>query len=146
MSASTGVLPLLHQFGGMEWIIFLIIVALLLLFGPTKLPELARAMGRAWGEFRKGKMEIEREIRTEIAREDAGGEILATRDQLFRAARDLMVPTEARELREIKLDVAKAIDHADTVKVVGIARSFGLSVEGVSAQTLKEQIIRRLGV
>ena len=146
MSASTGVLPLLHQFGGMEWIIFLIIVALLLLFGPTKLPELARAMGRAWGEFRKGKMEIEREIRTEIAREDAGGEILATRDQLFRAARDLMVPTEARELREIKLDVAKAIDHADTAKVVGIARSFGLSVEGVSAQTLKEQIIRRLGV
>ena len=146
MSVSTGVLPLLHQFGGMEWIIFLIIVALLLLFGPTKLPELARAMGRAWGEFRKGKMEIEREIRTEIAREDAGGEILATRDQLFRAARDLMVPTEARELREIKLDVAKAIDHADTAKVVGIARSFGLSVEGVSAQTLKEQIIRRLGV
>ncbi len=146
MTSGAGLVPVLHQFGGMEWIIFLIIVALLLLFGPSKLPELARAMGRAWGEFRKGKMEIEREIRTEIAREESGGEIMASREQVFRAARDLMVPTEAREIRDIKLDIAKAIDRAETDRIVAIAKGFGLSVEGVSAQTLKEQIIRRLGV
>ena len=142
----TGVGPALHQFGGLEWIIFLVIVALLLLFGPSKLPELARSIGRAWGEFRKGKMEVEREIRHELAREEAGGEVVAPRDQVLRAARDLSVPTEGREVRDIKLDIAKAIDRVDNAKVIALAKLFGLPVEGVSAQTLKEQIIRRLQV
>jgi len=48
---------------GIEWIIILIVIAILLLFGPSKIPELARAFGRAWGEFRRGKTEVERELR-----------------------------------------------------------------------------------
>lgn len=145
MTSGSGLPPFLHQFGGMEWIIFLIIVALLLLFGPSKLPELARAVGRAWGEFRKGKMEVEREIRQEIAREDTG-QSPATRDEVFKAARDLMVPTEGRDLREIKLDIAKAIDRAETPKIVSVAKAFGIPTEGVGTQALKEQIIRRLHI
>lgn len=43
--------------GGQEWlIIFLIIV---LLFGASKLPELARSMGKAKKEFKKGMEEEE---------------------------------------------------------------------------------------
>jgi sec-independent protein translocase protein TatA len=45
--------------GGQEWlIIFLIIV---LLFGASKLPELARSMGKAKKEFKKGMEEEEEE-------------------------------------------------------------------------------------
>jgi sec-independent protein translocase protein TatA len=44
-----------------DWII-LIVVVLLVLGGAKKIPEVAKAMGRAMGEFRKGKMEVEREI------------------------------------------------------------------------------------
>ncbi len=44
-----------------DWII-LIVVVLLVLGGTKKIPEMAKAMGRAMGEFRKGRMEVEKEI------------------------------------------------------------------------------------
>jgi len=37
-------------------------VAGLLAFGPKKIPELARGLGRALGEFRRGRVEVEKEI------------------------------------------------------------------------------------
>jgi len=48
---------------GFEWIVVLIVVAVLLLFGPKKIPELARGIGRALGEFKRGRQEIETELR-----------------------------------------------------------------------------------
>lgn len=40
--------------------IVLILLALLLLFGSTRLPDLARSLGRAKGEFKKGLDEGEK--------------------------------------------------------------------------------------
>ena len=48
--------------GGFEWIIILIVLWVLLLFGPKKLPELARALGRTLGEFKRGRQQIEKEM------------------------------------------------------------------------------------
>jgi sec-independent protein translocase protein TatA len=45
-----------------DWLILLAVV-LVLFGGASKIPELARAMGRAVGEFKKGQAEIEREIK-----------------------------------------------------------------------------------
>lgn len=45
--------------GTPELIVILIVV--LLLFGPQKLPELAKAIGRATGEYHKAAREFERE-------------------------------------------------------------------------------------
>ncbi len=57
--------------GGPE-ILFIFIVALLL-FGPRKLPEMGRALGRAAAEFRKATQEfrstLEREVELETVRE-----------------------------------------------------------------------------
>ncbi|WP_224332178.1 Sec-independent protein translocase subunit TatA/TatB [Haloprofundus halobius] len=47
--------------GGPEMLIILLIVVLL--FGANKLPELARSTGQAMGEFRRGRDEIEQELR-----------------------------------------------------------------------------------
>lgn len=47
--------------GGTE--VFLILFVILLLFGAKKLPELSRALGRSLSEFKKGKDDLEREIR-----------------------------------------------------------------------------------
>tara|TARA_R110002096_G_scaffold16106_29_gene55189 strand:+ start:5191 stop:5463 length:273 start_codon:yes stop_codon:yes gene_type:complete len=47
--------------GGGEMII--IFVAVLLLFGAKKLPDLAKGMGKAMGEFKKARNEFEQEIR-----------------------------------------------------------------------------------
>jgi len=51
---------------GLEWIVILVIVAVLFMFGPKKIPELMRGMGRAMGEFRRGRLEIENEIKRDF--------------------------------------------------------------------------------
>ncbi len=43
--------------------IILIVLVVIILFGATKIPELARSLGRATGEFKKAKQETERELR-----------------------------------------------------------------------------------
>jgi len=145
MLASGSASTILHQIGGMEWVIFLVVVAVLLLFGPSKLPEFARAVGRAWGEFRRGRMEIERELRQEMARAESGDEV-ATRDEIFRAAKELSLTREGKEMSEIKLDIAREIEKAEGSRLVAVAKVFSLDAEGVGAQKLREQIIRRLHV
>ncbi len=49
--------------GGYEWI--LIILALVLLFGGKKIPELMKGLGKGMSEFKKAKKEVE-----EAAKED----------------------------------------------------------------------------
>ena len=43
------------------WEIVLIVIAVLLLFGPKRIPELAKALGRANYEFKKAKTDLEAE-------------------------------------------------------------------------------------
>lgn len=48
----------------MEWnIIIAVIVIGALIFGAKKIPELARTFGRARGEYEKGKIESEKELK-----------------------------------------------------------------------------------
>ncbi len=49
------------------WQIFLVIVVLVLVFGSKKLPELARALGKAKGEYKKGTAEGEALLKEEEA-------------------------------------------------------------------------------
>jgi sec-independent protein translocase protein TatA len=46
---------------GTEWIIVLVVVAILLLFGGTKLPQLAKALGQSKKAFKEGLDDDERE-------------------------------------------------------------------------------------
>ena len=55
-------LAIFHQFGPME--MFVILVVVLLIFGPKKLPELFRSFGKSIKEFKKASTEIEDDIRT----------------------------------------------------------------------------------
>lgn len=41
----------------------LILIAVLFLFGPNKLPEMARSLGKAAGEFKKAQIEAEHELK-----------------------------------------------------------------------------------
>jgi twin arginine-targeting protein translocase, TatA/E family len=43
-------------------IAIIIIVALVIFFGTSKIPELFRSMGKAVGEFKKGRLEAELEM------------------------------------------------------------------------------------
>jgi len=47
---------------GSEWI-FIIIIAVIFIFGAKKIPELARTFGKAKGEYEKGKVEGDNELK-----------------------------------------------------------------------------------
>jgi len=48
----------------------LIFVVALLLFGPRKLPEIGRTIGKALGEFRRASNDLRRTVEEEVAVED----------------------------------------------------------------------------
>ena len=73
-------------------------LVIVLLFGAAKIPDLARALGRAKGEFEKGSREG-RVAPKEETMEDA------ERDRVLKAARELGIPTEGRSLADVKADV-----------------------------------------
>ncbi len=51
---------------GVPELIFILILALLV-FGPKRLPEIGRTLGRAMGEFRRATTDLKRTLNTEIA-------------------------------------------------------------------------------
>lgn len=55
-------MSLANFIAGQEWI-FIIIIAVVFIFGAKKIPELAKTFGKAKGEFEKGKIEGEKELK-----------------------------------------------------------------------------------
>ena len=48
--------------GGYEWVWIVVIVGVLL-FGAKKIPELAKTLGKAKGEYKKGEIEGDNELK-----------------------------------------------------------------------------------
>jgi len=92
-------------FSEMLWIVLLILV---LLVGSKKLPELARAMGRALGEFQKGRLEMEKELREATAVKPPASD--TERERLERAAKELGIETQGKTLQQLKEEIAKAVN------------------------------------
>ncbi|MHB8602440.1 MAG: Sec-independent protein translocase subunit TatA/TatB [Nitrosotalea sp.] len=53
-----------------ENVIIAVVIIGVLIFGAKKIPELARTFGKAKGEFEKGKIESEKELRDFKDKED----------------------------------------------------------------------------
>ena len=49
-------------FAGMEWVIVGIVVILLFFGGAKKIPEFAQNLGRARGEYERGRLEVEKQM------------------------------------------------------------------------------------
>ncbi|WFB36069.1 twin-arginine translocase TatA/TatE family subunit [Kiritimatiellota bacterium B12222] len=47
----------------------IVLVIILVLFGPKKLPDLSRAIGKSIGEFKRGRREVDEELKN-LAKED----------------------------------------------------------------------------
>ena len=56
--------------GGTEWIWIAIIIGVLI-FGAKKIPELAKTLGRAKGDFEKGKIEAEKDLKKFKEKQDS---------------------------------------------------------------------------
>ena len=109
MNDTKGKMIKMGMLGSQE--ILLIFVAIILLFGSTKLPDLARSMGRSMGEFKRGQIEIERELHSarDVAVAPPGTDFALTRVQ--RMAKnlgiDLTGKTDDQLLVEIDQRLAK---------------------------------------
>ncbi len=55
---------------GIPEVIFILVLALLI-FGPKRLPEIGRTIGRGMSEFRKASNDLKRTINTELALDEA---------------------------------------------------------------------------
>jgi TatA/E family protein of Tat protein translocase len=77
---------------GMPELILIFAVALLL-FGPRKMPQIGRSIGRALGEFRRASNDFKRTIEDEVAA-----------DEIRDVERDL------KEIRQVGQDVVKGVD------------------------------------
>ena len=53
-----------------DWLI-IAVVAGILFYGSSKIPQLAHSLGRSVGEFKKGRLEVDREIKAEQATQAA---------------------------------------------------------------------------
>jgi sec-independent protein translocase protein TatB len=67
--------------GSTELIVILVVG--LIVLGPKKLPEIARTLGKAMGEFRRVSTDFQRSINTEIARDDLEREKTKAKKDLF---------------------------------------------------------------
>jgi sec-independent protein translocase protein TatA len=74
-----------------EWIVIIILLIALLIFGPSKIPELARAIGRARREYEKALREDVKESEEKSSSED----------KIFDLARKLGIKTEGKTRDEI---------------------------------------------
>jgi len=88
--------------GGQEWIVILIAVVILLIWGPSKLPSLARGLGEAIREFRKATSGIEEEPRKVEKREEIDQKLLET-------AKALGISTEGKTKEQILDEINKKI-------------------------------------
>jgi len=50
-----------------DWLI-IAVVAGILFYGSTKIPQLAHSLGRSVGEFKKGRLEVEKELKGDASK------------------------------------------------------------------------------
>ncbi|MCS6788410.1 MAG: twin-arginine translocase TatA/TatE family subunit [Aigarchaeota archaeon] len=90
---------------GMEWIIVLAVIAILLLWGPEKIPKIARAIGQARREYERASREITDEIRTAVSE----GPTSPSRPQqpdVIAIAKSLGIETEGKTREQIADEIA----------------------------------------
>jgi sec-independent protein translocase protein TatA len=80
----------------------LIFGAILLLFGPSKLPEIARSLGKATQQYRKGITDVKDGIESDL---DGATKPLTEDEHLIRTAQKLDIPTEGRSIEDIAQDI-----------------------------------------
>ena len=101
---------------GFPEIAFILVLALLV-FGPRRLPEVGRKVGRAMGEFRRATGDLKRSIDREMTRADMGGDRstpASTRPRSGAAAADEPVPEPVRPAGESSAETPEEPDEAAT--------------------------------
>ncbi|WP_053240464.1 Sec-independent protein translocase subunit TatA/TatB [Pyrobaculum islandicum] len=91
---------------GQEWLVVLIAIVIILIWGPSKLPSLARGLGEAIREFRKAASGVEEEPRKVEKREEIDQKIVEMAKSLGISTegktKDQLLDEINRKLAELK--------------------------------------------
>jgi sec-independent protein translocase protein TatA len=85
---------------GWEWLIIGVVAIVLILWGPSKIPEFAKALGRAKGEFNKAQQD------SSAALTVASPNVKSKDEILLETARNLGISTDGKTREEISEEIA----------------------------------------
>jgi sec-independent protein translocase protein TatA len=90
---------------GWEWIIIGVVAIVIIMWGPSKIPEFAKALGRARGEFEKASKEFQEE-----ASKTANTPKTRSKDEiLLETARSLGISTDGKTREQISIEIAEKV-------------------------------------
>jgi len=97
---------------GWEWLIIGAVVIVIILWGPAKIPQFARAIGRAKGEFNKASKESEAEAAAVAASPNLTASppttaVIKSRDEvLVETAHKMGISTDGKTREEIAEEIS----------------------------------------
>jgi TatA/E family protein of Tat protein translocase len=96
---------------GWEWIIIGVVAIVIIMWGPAKIPEFAKALGRAKGEFSKASKEFTDAATTTTNSatvfEAKPAPALKTKDEmLLETAQRLGIPTDGKTREQISEEIS----------------------------------------
>jgi len=100
--------PLFFPSIGPELIIVLII-AVVLIFGVKKIPDIAKSLGRAGGEFKKGKQEADREAKKAAVEDEEPVNEEKEHTKLLNVAKGLGIDTDDKNDETLRKEIEKAL-------------------------------------
>ena len=95
---------------GWEWLIIGVVAIVIIMWGPSKIPEFAKALGRAKGEFSKAQKEFtDAALTTENTQTSAAApkQTIRTKDEmLLDTAKNLGISTDGKTREQITDEIA----------------------------------------
>ena len=95
--------------GGMEWIWIVLAVGIFLV-GTDKLPELARNLGKAMGEFQKSKSDFEREVKSYSEFETTAPSKSVSKYELQKSASALGIDATTKNEDELRAAIKRKLN------------------------------------
>jgi sec-independent protein translocase protein TatA len=90
---------------GWEWIIIGVVAIVIIMWGPSKIPELAKALGKAKGEFDKASKDFQ-----EAATTTANAPKVRSNDELLlETAKNLGITTDGKTREQISAEIAEKV-------------------------------------
>ena len=93
---------------GWEWLIIGVVAIVIIMWGPSKIPEFAKALGRAKGEFSKAQKDFtEAAMNTESVQSPQVKQSIRSKDEmLLEAAKSLGISTDGKTKEQITEEIA----------------------------------------
>jgi sec-independent protein translocase protein TatA len=94
---------------GWEWLIIGVVAIVIIMWGPSKIPEFAKALGRAKGEFSKAQKEFtDAALTTDtVQTASAPKQTIRTKDEmLLDTAKNLGISTDGKTREQLTEEIA----------------------------------------